>query len=100
MLKAVNTILLPKIGIPWLFVQTTGIHLLICSLVIFLNEDRNNESLEANLVFTKDSWKIWECFMQTSKHGQEEQPKHNHVEAQAFFQAMSKVVLSDGQSQL
>lgn len=38
--------------------------------------------------------------MQTSKHGQEEQPKHNHVEAQAFFQAMSKVVLSDGQSQL
>lgn len=99
-LKAVDIILFPKIGIPWLFVQTAGIHLLICSLVIFLNEDRNNQSLEANLVFTEDSQTIWECFMQTSKHGLEEQPKHNQVEAQAFFQGMSKAFLSDGQSQL
>lgn len=90
MLKAVDTILLPKNGIPWLFVLTTGIHLLICSLVIFLNEERNNERREANLVFTEDSWTILECFMQTSKHGQDEQPKCNQVETQGFFQGMSR----------
>lgn len=38
--------------------------------------------------------------MQISKYGQEEQHKHNQVEAQAFFQGMSKAFLSDGQSQL
>lgn len=79
-----------KIGIPSLFVLTAGIHLLICSLVIFLNEERNNERREANFVFTEDSWTILECFMQTSKHGQYEQPKHNQGEAQAFFQGMSR----------
>lgn len=91
LLKAEDIIQLPKIGIPWLFAQTTGIHPLICSLVIFLNQDQNTESLEANLVFTEDSWTDWEGFRQTSKRGQEEQPKHNQVEAQAFFKVCPKL---------
>lgn len=60
LLKAVDTMMLPKIEIPWLLVQTAGIHLLIWSLVIFLNEDRNNGSLEENLVFAEGSWAVWE----------------------------------------
>lgn len=53
-------VMLPKIRIPWLLVQTTGINLLIWSPVIFLNEDRNNQNLEENLVFTEGRWIIWE----------------------------------------
>lgn len=100
MLKAEDIIQLPKIGIPWLFAQTTGIHPLVCSLVIFLNEEQNNESLEANLVLVEDSRTDWEGFRQTSKRGQEEQPKHNQVEVQAFFQGMPEPFLTDGRSQL
>jgi len=100
LLKAVDTMLLPKTGILWLFVQTTGIYLLICSLVIFLNEDRNNESLEANCVFTEHSHTIWERFMQTSKQGKRTNPSITKLKHRLFFQGMSKAFLSDGQSQL